>query len=298
MMALKIVRGDDPITVEQLVICLYGNPGLGKSTLAFTADAPLVLDFDRGSHRAANRGDTVQVESWSEVSGISAEDLAPYKTIVVDTAGRALDLLTVDIIRRNAKMGRGGALTLPGYGALKSEFTAWLKFLRTLKKDVVLVAHASEEKSGDDILERLDVQGGSKGEIYKSADAIGRLSMVGGKRVLNFSPTDTSFGKNPGNLEPLAVPHVDDQPLFLAGVVDTIKTRLNSLTEAQTARKSAVADLKAKIEEARTAEEFTGLIKEVKGADKDILPVVKGLLHATATKAGMEFKGGAYEAKS
>ena len=131
------------------------------------------------------------------MTSITAEDLAEFKTVVVDTAGRALDVLSADIIRRNAKMGRGGALTLQGYGQLKSEFTAWLKMVKSMGKDVVLIAHSSEDKSGDDLIERLDVQGGSKGEIYKSADAMGRLNMINGKRILNFNPSDTSFGKNP-----------------------------------------------------------------------------------------------------
>ena len=158
-MALKIIRADEPIKVDQLVVTIYGPPGLGKSTLAFSANNALLLDFDRGAHRAANRGDSVQVDSWNDVTSISEADLSNYSTVAVDTAGRALDQLSADIIRRNPKMGRGGALTLQGYGQLKSEFTAWLKHLRTMGKDVVLIAHSSEDKSGDDIIERIDMQG-------------------------------------------------------------------------------------------------------------------------------------------
>ena len=192
-MALRIIKSNEPIKVEQLVVVIYGSPGLGKSTLGFTADSPILLDFDKGAYRSAVRGDSVPVESWTDVTGITSDDLTGYNTVVVDTAGRALDFLTADIIRRNAKLGRGGALTLQGYGALKSEFTAWLKMVKLLGKDVVLIAHSSEEKNGDDLLERLDVQGGSKGEIYKSADAMGRLTLVNGKRVLNFSPQPGPF---------------------------------------------------------------------------------------------------------
>jgi hypothetical protein len=130
----------------------------------------------------------------------------------VDTAGRALDVLTADIIRRNPKAGRGGALTLQGYGTLKAEFVAWLKHLNGMGKDVVLIAHMDEQRNGDDIIERLDVQGGSKGEIYKAADAMGRIAIRDGKRILNFSPTDAAFGKNPGQLEPLHDPAPGQRP--------------------------------------------------------------------------------------
>jgi hypothetical protein len=62
-MALKITRAADPITVDRLNVTIYAQPGIGKTSLAFTAEAPLLLDFDQGAHRAANRQDSVRVES-------------------------------------------------------------------------------------------------------------------------------------------------------------------------------------------------------------------------------------------
>jgi hypothetical protein len=300
-MALRIVKAQEPIKVEQIVMVIYGAPGIGKSTLGFTADNPLALDFDRGAYRAANRGDTVQVESWQEVTEITPADLTPYNTIVVDTAGRALDFLTEDIIRRNPKQGRGGALTLQGYGALKSEFTAWLKSLRILGKDVVLIAHGSEEKKGDDILERLDVQGGSKGEIYKVADAMGRMTIVAGQRVLNFSPTEAAFGKNPGCLPALTVPDVATDPHYLAGVMQTIKDKLNAMTTEQKKRQSEIADWLATFDGAKTAEDFNELVGNVKAVDASISGIVKGALLKMATEAGFTFdkkSGGFTEARA
>lgn len=240
-MALKITRAADPIKVERLNMVIYGPPGIAKTSLAFTADDPLLLDFDNGSHRAANRKDVVRVEDWNDVAAMTAEDLASFKTVIVDTAGRALDSLTVDIIRANPKHGRGGALTLQGYGELKSRFGSFLKLLNSFGKDVVLIAHMDEQRNGDDVVERLDVQGGSKGEIYKSADAMGRLTIANGQRKLLFSPTDAAFGKNPGQLPPLDVPHFESAEFgtFLAGVIQQTKDRLNALSEEQ---KEAVAE--------------------------------------------------------
>lgn len=286
-MPIKITRADEPIKVEQIVACIYAPPGLGKSTLGFSADAPLLLDFDKGAYRAANRGDSVQVSTWEDVKNISADDLKDYKTVVVDTAGRALDVLSVDIIARNPKMGRGGALSLQGYGQLKSEFAAWIKLVRSMGKDIVLIAHSQEEKNGDDMVERLDVQGGSKGEIYKSADAMGRLSLVNGKRILNFSPSDTAFGKNPGQLKPITVPEIATEPNFLGGVIAGIKEKLNELSEVQIKRQSAIADWLAKIEDSVTSDDFNNLVKEAKQADSSISSIVKGAIHKKAT--GLSF---------
>ena len=286
-MALKITRASDPIKVDRLNLVIYAAPGLGKTSLAFTAEKPLLLDFDNGSHRAANRKDAVVVSQWSDVAGITAEDLAPFKTVVVDTAGRALDALTADIIRVNPKHGRGGALTLQGYGELKARFGAFLKFLNTFGKDVVLIAHMDEQRSGDDVVERLDVQGGSKGEIYKAADAMGRIAIVNGQRWLRFSPTDAAFGKNPGRLEPLAIPATDSPEFdgFLARVIDTTKDRLNELSEAQQEAMTVLAAFRTDVLNAESAADVNNLMKKAKAGGDGF----KALLVKRAKEIGLTF---------
>ena len=298
-MGLKITKAAEPIKVERLNLCVYAQPGIGKTTLAFTANQPLLLDFDQGAHRAANRKDTVRVQRWADVSGMTADDLADYSTVIVDTAGRALDALTVDIIERNPKAGRGGALTLQGYGQLKSEFTAWLKMLNSFGKDVVLIAHMDEQRSGDDVIERLDVQGGSKGEIYKAADAMGRIFMNGNKRELDFSPRPNSFGKNPGQLEVLEIPHPDRDPRFLADIVQAIKDKLNTLTAEQAEAQKMLDEWRERIADLAAAEDFNACIEDVKKAPK----AAKAMLHEAALAKGLIYdtKGGEYvapEAKS
>ncbi len=282
---LRIIKSSDPILVERLNLCIYAPPGIGKTTTAFTAESPLLLDFDNGAHRASNRKDTVRVTSWGDVADLKADDLKPYKTLIVDTAGRALDILTADIIRRNPKAGRGGALTLQGYGTLKAEFVAWLKMVNGLGLDVILIAHMDEQRNGDDIIERLDVQGGSKGEIYKAADAMGRIAIRDGRRILNFSPTDAAFGKNPGQLEPLEIPHPDKEPAFLAEVIAKIKARLNALTAEQSEAQAALNDWRVIIEGLKDADDFNDKLAGIK-----LAPVAaKSLFNAAATERGLAF---------
>jgi AAA domain len=293
-MALKITRAQDPITVERLNVVVYGPPGLGKTSLAFSAEAPLLLDFDNGSHRASNRKDVVRVSSWADVVGITADDLAPYSTVIIDTAGRALDAITADIIKTDPKGHKNGALTLPGYGTLKTRFTGFLKLMNSFGKDVVLIAHMDEQRNGDDVIERLDVQGGSKGEIYKAADAMGRLVMENGKRYLKFSPADAAFGKNPGQLDPLLVPHPDSPEFatFLSGVIKATKDKLNAMSEDQKAAKAEQDWFRQALPKVTDADGVNGLIDRAKAAGK----VTGGLLHARATELGLVFDkaAGAY----
>lgn len=281
-MPLKITKASDPIEVTNITMCLYGVPGLGKTSTAFTAEKPLLLDFDHGAYRAGNRGDTVQVASWSDVTAITQGDLAAYRTLVVDTAGRALDCLTADIIDHDPKAGRGGNLTLQGYGALKGAFIGWLRLMRSFGLDVILIAHSDEQRKGDELIERLDAQGSSKNEIYKSADVMGRLYLAGQQRTLNFSPTDTAFGKNPGQLPPLAVPDFATAPGFLGGVIAGIKASLNKLSAEQQAAQTALATWAERISAAATCGDFDALVKL---AQEEKAPKSVAMLVAKAAKA-------------
>ena len=187
---------------------------------------------------------------------------------------------------------------MQGYGALKGLFVSWLKSLKVIGKDVILIAHSSEDKKGDDLIERLDVQGGSKGEIYKSADAMGRLYIDKGQRVLSFSPTDTAFGKNPGNIEPIKIPDISTNPDILSVIIHDIKTKLNTLTEEQQKRQSEIADWIAKIDESDTLGHFNKLVSGSESINKNISQIVKGAIHKAATDKGFIFNKGKYEVKA
>jgi len=95
-MALKaIVQANHALRVDSLVVYIYADPGVGKTSLAFTASKPLLLDFDAGAHRTGKlrRGATVTVSDWLDVANIEASDVDGFNSIVLDTAGRALDVI-------------------------------------------------------------------------------------------------------------------------------------------------------------------------------------------------------------
>jgi hypothetical protein len=289
-MPLKIVSAAEPLPVETLCVTIYAEPGVGKTTLGFTANNPLLLDFDQGARRAANRKDSVQVDGWPDVAGLDADTLAPYSTIVVDTVGRALDVLAIDIMRRNPKMGNNGALSLQGFGQLKSQFAAWVKLLRSFGKDVVFIAHANEERNGDDVAVRLDAQGASKNEIYKQSDAMGRISVdAQGTRILNFTPGLVAYGKNPAQLDPIPVQDVSRNPNTLAEVIAQIKEAMNELTDAQRERMKAIDEWRETVGKAENADHVNTLIDDATELPENIRMACKSVLADRAKALGLSY---------
>ena len=58
-----------------------------------------------------------------------------------------------------------------------------------LGKDIVIVAHSTEDQKNDETIDRIDIIGGSRNEINKNADMMGRVGFdASGNRVLSFSP--------------------------------------------------------------------------------------------------------------
>lgn len=288
---MKIVKSTEPITVAHPVFLIFGQPGICKSSLGYSARNPLLLDFDRGSHRAANRGDTAQIDTWADVDSLK-EDIGPYSTIVIDTVGRCLDLMIADLAANDPKKFPGGNPSQQGWGVLKNKFRNWMSLLRTLGKDVVLIAHDKEDKDGDTRIVRPDIIGGSYAEVMKIADFCGYLYMSGKDRLLDFNPTDRWVGKNPAQWKPHKVPPVAKAQTFLAELIDAGRNALGSISEESAKVVQQVNDWRAAIETYTTAEECNRGLTDILKIDSPLLaPQVKRLLMDRAKALDFEYSG-------
>jgi hypothetical protein len=291
-MTIPITRSTDRITVATTTIMLYGPPGLRKTSMGYTADAPLLLDFDKGAHRAFGRKDTVRCESWATVADMTEADLAEYRTIVVDTVGRCLDMMAADIIKKNPKMQvAAGALSLQGYGVLKGAFATWMGWLASLGKDVVLIAHDREDKKAEELIFRADIQGSSHGEVFKRADGVAYVHTVNRATILDFSPTDRWLGKNPGRFEPFVVPDFGTDRSFLAGVITQVKDALNRMSEEQQHLVEQIDEWSTRATEATCADEINGLVTLSSELKPPLGPQVKHIIAARAKELDLVYEG-------
>lgn len=204
---------------------LYGKPGSSKSTTACSAPSPLLIDVDRGIHRIhapARPTSYIQPESYPELLNDLGGDLSEYRTIVIDTLGRLLELMSEHAGTINPKFRQAdGTLTLKGWGWLGTEFGVFAKRLRALNKYVIYVAHAAEENDGDTKVYRVDAGGRARKEIFKDMDIVGFMEIQGILPAVNFAPNERYYTKNS-----IGITEFERLPNILQGAENNYLTNL------------------------------------------------------------------------
>lgn len=199
-----------PTTVKMMI---YGQAGMGKTTVALSAPKPLLLDFDNGVKRVnmahLDGIDIVQVTSWQDVQQVLQEDLSVYQTIVVDTIGKMMDFII------SYKCGTRQP-QIRDWGGINAEFSWLTRTLSSLNKNVVFVAHRDTRKEGDDTVFIPALREKSYNSIVTELDLLGYLEMRNEngvqKRTITFDPTSRNDGKNTCNLPGLMqVPSILDR---------------------------------------------------------------------------------------
>lgn len=252
-MALNIITADQPLKINSIITYIYADPGLGKTSMGFTAEKAVSFDFDKGAHRTGElrRGAVIQVEKWADVANLTPQDLAPFNTVVIDTVGAMLESIKTHLLLTANNRQKDGALKLKAQGLANQTFKQYINTLISAGKDVVFIAHASEDMNGDQVIYRPDLGGKNRNELYRIADIMGYLTTVTtneGKsaRVINFMPSPTHHAKNAGALGgdtgEVWVPDLKQNPSFLAEVIQQAKDHINTLTPEQLAYIKASED--------------------------------------------------------
>lgn len=258
---MPILKKEESLPQRPVVIVLYGEPGIGKTSLFNTANNPLLLDFDRGVDRSINRQDTLLVSKWEDVQAEEkAGTFADYNTIGIDTAKAALDdFLMSYVVKQDFKNAKN---KLAAYGAIGDEFKIFVSNRRSENADLVIIAHAKDEKEGDVIKKIPDVTGGSYNLLLRIADQVGYMKTVNNKRSIQFEPTDTTIGKNVARIPAIEIPNEMDPAFktFMADLISKVKGAITAMSEAQKEAIEKMEVYKAQIEECDNPEDLTALV--------------------------------------
>lgn len=261
-------------TIKMLV---YGQPGIGKSTMALSAPNPVLFDFDGGVQRVnvAFQCPTLQVKNWEEALQ-ALEELkggeVSCQTIVIDTVGKMLDFMSDFIMRNDSKMRmRDGSLSLKGYGARKVMFQNFLREVAMMGKHIVFVAHEREEKDGETKIVRPEIGGSSAGDLMKELDIVGYVQAVGADRTVYWTPQEKFYAKNTCNLPAWQkIPVIVDEKGSVTQKNDTLQkvfgyyeANVKKIEETRTRYNELLEEITTAIEQitdAKSANEFAKAI--------------------------------------
>lgn len=198
---MTLLTQPNELTSNQPISCMiYGQPGAGKTTLALSAERPVLIDLDRGLYRVEKRFQcpSLQVDSYQQVLDlITSGELAPFNTIVIDTLGKLIDRMGDYVAKQNPKFKQGdGTLSVKAWGAIKVQFNMLIRMIFDSRKSVIFVAHEREDKDGETRFVRPDVSGSSGKDIVKELDLMGYVEMKGNKRTISFTPNEKYYAKN------------------------------------------------------------------------------------------------------
>lgn len=189
----KIHKGK---TLKPYFLLIYSPPGVGKTTWASCAPAPLIVCAEDGAD-TIDVDKTPLLQSWDEFEGIVDEltnlDQMPYKTIVID----GLDSLEALLHAKLKGKADSMALAMGGYGsAFQAAQDAWSKVLKKLKAlrekqsvNIILIGHSVEVEKADPLSEQNYMQ--YTLNLYHGKSASSREVVFNGVDAILFANFDT-----------------------------------------------------------------------------------------------------------
>lgn len=184
---------------QKIRMLIAGYPGIGKTTLALSAPKPLLIDVDLGINRvmASARKDFIQPNNYEELLEDLKGDLSDYETLVIDTGGKLLELMKNYVIKKDVKNAKkDGSLSLQGYGAVAREFSRFMdNCYYNLRKNIVIVFHAVEEKDEEQTKLRILVEGSTKNTVWQNVEIGGFMEIIGKKKTIGFDNCERYFAK-------------------------------------------------------------------------------------------------------
>lgn len=197
---MQIENTTEMLPDENLVLVEYGRPGVGKTTFAASAPAPLILDFENGTKYLGQRGfsaNVIRLAYWltKQEKQELALMLGNYKTVVVDPLGEAMDKLIESVATSGQKkfVQSDGSLTMAGWGEAKKQMKSFIKFLRDSGKNVILVSHVTEKMENNEMQYRIQIATKLVDEIPAMVDVITYLGIqtdkdTGATRRILYTP--------------------------------------------------------------------------------------------------------------
>jgi hypothetical protein len=284
-----MLRKNESFPERPIIIVLYGTPGVGKTSLLNTCEAPVLIDCDRGADRACNRAEgTIVATKWQDVLTDESE-IKQFKTVGIDTAKAVLDdFLMVYVVEKDYKLKTN---KLKAYGAIGDEFKSFINVRRSEGLDIVIIAHAKEEKDGDILRLSPDVTGQSKDLILRIADQVGFVTMVNNKRTITFEPTDKTIGKNVARIPTMEIPDEKSEEFktFGADLIAKVKSSIRTQSEEQIQAQDEMNNFSLKVDSCENSDDLVSMFDDAAKMKEYQKAAARKLIAKRADDLGLKF---------
>lgn len=203
---MKMYSTMDSQVKPSVVMMVYGQGGVGKTTFGATAPNPILMDCENGAKYFGLRGiklDVALIESWKDVEDFFREIAkSEYETVIIDPIGELMEKLKAHMIAsKDAKLVmRDGTPTMAGWGWMKDKMRAFVKAVRDLNKHMIIIAHVTEKGDEDRIVKRPLVMTKLSEELVNMVDIVGFFTTITDgdeeKRIIRIQPSDKYEAKD------------------------------------------------------------------------------------------------------
>jgi len=332
---INFIKPTDKLSIGGLMIFLYGEPGIGKTSVANTAGNCFLFDADNtGANRAINRQyitrllDTelqksilpqgefgltidefiIYLTSGSLIKDLEAGTGERLDSLIIDNTDNFMNMILGYCARRNPSLilKTGQYDNMRVYGEAKPVLKNIIKFLRLTGRNIINITHekadgGKENKRTGDKKATPNAASSVLTEMGAACDLIGRITAERGGRWIDFSPSAEGFGKNPANLPAMQIPDFDGPSnWFLDKIINPTREAMSAPSISNEAVRKDIERFKAKIHNAQNASDVNGIIAELielKDSNAKAYSTVRPELKKRATELSLVFNStvGNYE---
>jgi hypothetical protein len=111
---------------------------------------------------------------------------------------------------------------------LKTRVISFINLVKSWDKDIVFICHSKEEKSGDEVKQRIVMAGSAVQDVMQQATMIGMVTSDQQGRKILFAPRAETFSKDSASIGDVAIPKFREDSTFLGDLISEIKAKINA----------------------------------------------------------------------